>query len=508
MLTSKEIIERTGISRATLNNYISCGLVPRPQVLPPGPEHGAAPRIGFFPDDTITRVETIQRLKREGWSITRIVDHFSGRAPESEEPARPTFAAPPPVRPAAPQADAPILAAAQSIAAWRLTLQDFDQPTYLVGDGFRLMWVNEPARNSLLSPLAGQSPVVGGSIFPHLLALEAGSARDAILQFHLETARERAAAPADLFGKLALEQAGRLEVLFRQARIRGASLVHQVHVPSAGGVPGRRLHAVHFREGVAFAYVGQDAGDEAASLPRAPSRPRTAQAPAAPAVTSIAVLVSTLQDANALWVKLTAHEYFELVNEVSAELDPIFRRHGGQPGRHPDEGLVCYFLPQTGGSYVWNAVAAAGDVRDAMRQVSLRWQARKGWDLDLCMNTGLDEGQDWMGAIGAGGAGDLRVLGDAADRAEQLSRCARLGTVLVTRSLLGKLPEHQRRHIVYGVPRPAGTAAEARLLSSFARLADLASAGGVPARVADLAVAELLAIDPPAPHAETNSAVA
>ena len=56
MLTSKEIIERTGISPATLNNYIASGLVPRPQVLPPGPEHGDAPRIGYFPDGTIARI--------------------------------------------------------------------------------------------------------------------------------------------------------------------------------------------------------------------------------------------------------------------------------------------------------------------------------------------------------------------------------------------------------------------------------------------------------------------
>ena len=52
LLTSKEIIERTGISRATLNNYISSGLVARPQVLPPNPQDGGAPRIGYFPDDT------------------------------------------------------------------------------------------------------------------------------------------------------------------------------------------------------------------------------------------------------------------------------------------------------------------------------------------------------------------------------------------------------------------------------------------------------------------------
>ena len=48
MLSSKEVLERTGISRATLNNYIGSGLIARPEVLPPGPEHGAAPRIGYF----------------------------------------------------------------------------------------------------------------------------------------------------------------------------------------------------------------------------------------------------------------------------------------------------------------------------------------------------------------------------------------------------------------------------------------------------------------------------
>src|SRR3954466_12890681 len=111
MLSSKEILERTGISRATLNNYISAGLVPRPQVLPPGPQDGGAPRIGYFPDDTIERIETIQRLKREGWSLSRILGYFSGSADEpsatgaagpgvSREPALsvPPLATTPPAR--------------------------------------------------------------------------------------------------------------------------------------------------------------------------------------------------------------------------------------------------------------------------------------------------------------------------------------------------------------------------------------------------------------------------
>ena len=76
-MTSKELLERTGISRATLNNYISWGIVPKPEVLPPEPRDGAAPRIGYFADEVVERIEEIQRLKREGWSITRIVEHFA-----------------------------------------------------------------------------------------------------------------------------------------------------------------------------------------------------------------------------------------------------------------------------------------------------------------------------------------------------------------------------------------------------------------------------------------------
>jgi class 3 adenylate cyclase/DNA-binding transcriptional MerR regulator len=489
LLTSKEIIERTGISRATLNNYIASGLVPRPQVLPPGPQDGAAPRIGYFPDDTIARVETIQRLKREGWSITRIAEHFAGN-PVLDAPA-PLLAMPAGARPASAEAPDSLFRASASDAQLRLSMREIGQPAYFLGESFRITWLNDEARSSVLSPLAGGAT---GSIFPHLLRLDEARGRDAMLQFHLEAARSRSATSADLFVGLPQDEAGRLESLYRQVRAPASNLVSQARIPAGSVAAGRLVYAVQFREGVLFAYVREDAPEGVGlALPAAPAtRTRSAAPPAAPAVTSIAVLVSTLQDAAELWVKLTAQEYFELVNEVWAELDRIFRRHRGQPGRHPDEGLVCYFLPQRDSSYVWNALAAAQEVREAMRQVSLRWQARKGWDVELTMNTGIDEGQDWMGAIGASGDGDLRVLGDAADRAEALSRCSRSGAVLVTRSLLGKLPEADRQRIAYGVPRPEGTSAEARLLFSFARLEDIAPPGLVSSRVAGLAVAELL----------------
>jgi class 3 adenylate cyclase/DNA-binding transcriptional MerR regulator len=347
LLTSKEIIEKTGISRATLNNYIASGLVPRPQVLAPGPDDGDAPRIGYFPDDTIERIEVIQRLKREGWSIGRIAGHFLD-----------------------PQATG-AAGAAQAL------------------------------------PAASVGPT---------------------------------AAPAS------------------------------TAVPQAqpDPQPDRR--------------------------PAAPALPAGARA--APAITPVAILFSTLEDAPTLWVRLSALEYFELVNEVWAELDRIFRDHGGLLGRHPDEGLVSYFLPRRDRSHVWDALTAAQEARLTMRLLSRRWQQRKGWDVELNMNTGIDEGQDWLGTVGA--AGDVRVLGEAAYRAEQLSRISHGGTILVTRSLVGKLTTDQRRRLHFGVPRPGIDDAKARLLLSFARLQDLAPAGSVvPPGVAGLAVTELL--DPPIP---------
>ena len=339
MLTSKEVLERTGISRATLNNYIANGLVPRPDVQPPGPEHGAAPRIGYFPDGTVERIEQIHRFKRQGWSMARIAAHFSG-GPESQAP------------------------------------------------------VPHDPRFEDLAPLAPTPPAV------HPQRMQEGT----------------------------------------------------VHPP----------------------------------LP-------TRSAPA-PVLTPVAVLVSTLQGAADLWLQLPAGEYFELVNEIWIELDRIFASHGGRHGKHPGEGMVCHFLPRPTGSYLWSAVSAAQRAREAMRQISSRWQARKGWDFELFMNTGVDEGQEWLGPLRLSEPIELTVVGGAADHAAQLSRSARSGAIWITRNLIGRLSADERHRVIFGVPRPSPD--NRRLLGSFARLEELAAMQSPPAAVApglgQLAVTELL----------------
>jgi adenylate cyclase len=396
LLTSKEIIERTGISRATLNNYIASGLVPRPQVLPPGPEHGAAPRIGYFPDDTIARVEEIQRLKREGMSIARIAEHLAAHPPGQQPAAAAAAPAATPAPAAAPFAARPTTLSA---ALTQMGAQ-VAHPAYLVNEAFRIVWANDQARSDVLSPLAQRSGIEGSNALSQLLAVEEARGREALLRFHLQVAQARGAIPG-LFRELPTTEASRLQRLLDEAQAGEPGLVMQASVPAGGGVPARSVYAVQFREGVLFAYAPQQASEAALSA--------ATGARIAPAVTPVAVLVSTLQDASGLWVKLTAQEYFELLNEVWAELDRIFRRNRGRTGAQGGEVLVCYFLPQSDSSYLWNALAAAHQTRDAMRQVSHRWQVRKGWDVELSMNVGVDEGQEWMGVVGeARGEGALR----------------------------------------------------------------------------------------------------
>jgi len=189
--------------------------------------------------------------------------------------------------------------------------------------------------------------------------------------------------------------------------------------------------------------------------------------------------VATLEDAPGLWIRLSAQEYFELVDEVWNELDAIFRGHGGLPARHPDEAMTSCFLAQRDQRYLWNALAAASEARDAMRRVSLRWQERKAWDRPLYMNSGIEAGEDWVGELARG---ELRVLGEAVHRAEHLSRLGAGGVILATRHLLGRLPGPERARVVFGSPVPF----------VFSRLAELAQPAAVPPALADLAVAQVL----------------
>lgn len=501
MLTSKDVLERTGISRATLNNYISSGLLPRPEVLPPNPDDGAAPRIGYFPDDTVDRVNEIQRLKREGWSISRIAAHFGGRT--GSQPVR-LPETPAQSRPANSPAAAPAVAAPPPASVDRrlsrptLSLADIPHPAYLLDGALGLVWSNEAARNHADSPLRGlPAEILAGSVSQRLLGWANRKDAEAVLRFHLGLLKARGTSADDIAAGLPAESQAALGSSYRASPAVAAEPFAQIAVPAGEAGGALLLQAAQFREGILFVLVPADQVSE----PAADRRAARATPVPAPALLPVAVLVTTLQDAHALWLRLPAGEYFELVNEVWSTLDGIFTELGGRHGSHPGEGMVCHFLPHAGNGYLANALAAAHRTREAMRQLSARWQSRKGWDVELCMNTGIDAGQDWIGPLRLVEPLELSVLGAAADHAGALSRIARGGAIWMTRDLVDRLEAGERQRLQYGVPRRGADAAAQRLLASFARLQDLAPTAAVPPAMADLPVTELidLALGGPTP---------
>ena len=86
MLSSKQVLEKAGISRATLNNYIGLGLVPKPIVKHPETPDVRARRLGYFPNDILERLSEIDRLKRKGLRISDIAIEL-GEAANDISPA-------------------------------------------------------------------------------------------------------------------------------------------------------------------------------------------------------------------------------------------------------------------------------------------------------------------------------------------------------------------------------------------------------------------------------------
>jgi class 3 adenylate cyclase len=197
-------------------------------------------------------------------------------------------------------------------------------------------------------------------------------------------------------------------------------------------------------------------------------------------LTHVAILVTDLQHAARIWSELPPEEYFELINHIWLTADPIFKRHHGTYGKHAGDGFVCHFFPQPDSNYLWNVLAAALEVREAIRRVSKQWQLRKGWATELYMNTGVNEGQEWLGSLTTASQLDLTALGKTITQAARVSEFARGGAVWATKNLVTKLTAAERQQLQYGIRRtnPDGREVFISLLfSTVDTLADL-SAGG------------------------------
>ncbi|MGQ0664182.1 MAG: adenylate/guanylate cyclase domain-containing protein [Pseudomonadota bacterium] len=504
-LSSKELLARTGLSRATLNNYITLGLLPRPQVGPAGPASGRTRRLGYFPAAALERIIEVNRLKQEGLSMAEIVERLVTKGLESRSPTPVPYApeaGPAPLRPA-PSAREDGL---------RLTIDDMPCPAYLINNSFELTWWNGRAARELFGRPAGlDGEIEARNVFRLLLA--AGFLRGAqdwqdVLAFHLSIGKNRMAKAglAKLSPYLSGPDARLLEGLYDA--VAPHAVRQLVHKPVSLAAPGGAIidyivYAVPFREGILFAYL--PAQERSESLLELLSRRehviRDLLRKRMPFLTHLSALVADLQDSVKICAELPPEEYFELINGIWSGLAPAFRKHYGTHGKHVGDGMVYYFFPQPDCSCILNALACAQEIKAKMREISKAWQLRKNWLIELYLNIGLNEGREWFGVYQSDTNLEFTVLGDTINHTGRLSDFARFGAIWVTKNMLTSLTPEERARVRFGVRRRTESGQEILVPSVYSRISGLVDLGNPKYEkfkdIATLAVTEFLDLAEP-----------
>ena len=329
---------------------------------------------------------------------------------------------------------------------------------------------------------------------------------EALLRFHFSVAKRRATKGGffALCKDVPADRVGMLERLYREAEALPQQTILQgsAHAPDAEGrCQPHTVYAAQFREGILFAYVPEAPGSDGllALLARRDEVIRDLIRKRLPVLTHVAVLVADLQDSVKICAELPPDEYFELVNQIWSTMEPIFRRYYGTYGKHAGDGMVYYFFPQPDCNYVMNALSAAHEMREAMRRISKEWQLRKGWSTELYLNTGLNEGQEWLGTFQTATHVEFTVLGDTINHGARLSDFARYGAIWATKNLIGKLQTEERKRVSFGVRRAAEAGREVFIASTYVSvgtLLDPAQARGEKLReIAALPVTEIVEVD-------------
>jgi class 3 adenylate cyclase len=389
-----------------------------------------------------------------------------------------------------------------------VTLDDIGHPAYMLNQNFELVWINPQAQQRLFG---GRLELPQTSDARNLFRLlpvgrhEWGS----LLAFHVGLAKSRLS--AEVFGRIcggldpvayARLQAAYIE---SEALPPGPVVQSTVLLPAAAEAP-EQFHtafASFFREGIFVVLTPEteQTNEMLNLLARRDEVIRGLLKKRLPVLTNLAVLVADLQGSVKICSELPPEEYFELINEMWRVLAPIFRRHRGTCGKHVGDGLVYYFFPQPDSDYLMNALACALAIRQEIQRLSKAWQIRKQWFNELYLNTGITEGQEWLGTYQSPTSVEFVVLGDTINQAARISDFARHGGIWVTKSLVGKLPAEERARLVYGVRRRAPDGRDVFVASSFSQVTTLLEQEGARMEklrdIATLAIAEIVDLKPP-----------
>jgi adenylate cyclase len=474
MMNSKDLLDQAQISRATLNNYIGLGLIPKPEVRRAAASQGGPlTTLGYFPDWALSRINDIRAMKRQGLSMdaicTKMLDQTVQTAPpvqinqdvqaeplvELRRAATPTSSVKLDTEIKPPMNNNPI----NSKESLNLSIDKIPYPAYMINYDCGLIWLNSAARQTFFTDTTIPERAEDRSLIPTLLSWSevlCANDKDTLLSAHFNAIKQRltVGALAKNTISLSVEDRLRVERCYAQSSVPENLMIQESVIDNP--ITGRqRVIAMSFREGVLFTYAPEkaDAGEVVSWLSQRDSVIRTLLSQRLPVLTKVAVIVADLQNSVRICSELPPEEYFQLINEIWSTLDPIYREHFGVYGKHTGDGMVYYFFPQPDRNYLMNTMACACKIREAMKKISHDWSVKKGWGNQLYMNIGLSEGEEWLGTFKTNSNYELVVLGETINIGARLSDFARFGRIWATKNLVSKLSNSERERVEYGIQR-------------------------------------------------------
>lgn len=484
-LDSKQLIEITGISRATLNNYVALGILPNPIIKTPTDGGSRATRLGYFDDSAIEIIQQVRQMKKEGLTMAQIADQIGTKKQTGTDN---TVASPAggnnintnPVSSVGEQGSLANLSLDASI-------EDLPGPAYMVNNNMELIWWNDKASDSFFD---ADGDLPGDLESRNLLKLlfNTPTARDPdhlkeLLKPHIAAGKKRLSQQAliKIYSALDSQQLSVLKECFDDAETLGKEPM--VHFPAIlPNINGKNneplpcdLYVCFYREGILFTFSPVELKDDflLEFLSKRNHVINELLKKRKPYLTNVTVMVADVQNSTRICSELPAEEYFELINSIWQRSEPIFRKYYGTYGKHAGDGMVYYFFPQPDCDYKLNAIRCSLELQKMMKGITLDWQARKGWFSDIFLNIGLNEGQEWFGSYHAGGHVEFTVLGETINYASRISDFARNGSVWATKNMLNQIPAPARHKINFGINRRTHTEETVFVTDTYASLGSL-----------------------------------
>lgn len=484
MITSKEVLEQAGISRATLNNYIRMGILPKPLVRKPGTDFKSTKQIGYFPKTVLDSIKMVKHFKREGGTMEEIAKRFNESKPlpsgvvelesrrgEEDAPAQSTESKFP---------ERPIASVEKGLT---LTIDEIPFPAVLVNHDFQIEWINPLAEENIFnSPVSKIHELESRNLFKLFFSWEFNSHLrnwEKIVAYHLQFAKNRFSKENlhELYDGISDSEIRFLEDVYENESEYSKESVQTSplnFVLKDGTQKPYQIHSMFFREGIFFVYVPADEiiSDAMEMFSQRGKVINELLKHRMPSLVSLCVLVADLQDSVKISAELLPEEYFALINQLWKTMQTSFDKFDGIYGKQAGDGMLYYFIKKPGTNYVMDALNCALEIKERMKAFNNEWKVRKGWLNDLYINTGINEGQEFFGTISSSAHLEFTALGDSINYAGRLSDLARYGAIWTTKNVISKMNPEDMARVRFGVHRTQHER-EIFVESSFARVIDL-----------------------------------